>query len=290
VPSGAGLWPAFWALGTDIDQVGWPQTGEIDVMEHVGRVPNEVFGTLHGPGYSGGQSYGQSLDLGKPVADDFHTFAVEWQPDKITWFLDGAPYFTATPADSFLQGKQWVFNHPFFVLLNVAVGGNFGGAVGPDTTFPNQTLVDYVRLYQAKPVSAKFVASFSDSFTGWQKVTIPFTAFKGDDGTTPDLAKIASMSFLVPGGMRSPVLLDQVRLTCPSATPTSWDTSRRYARAEPPANWGNLLRRCGRQAKPRQRLPNVWTVSQSRPSTCSARWISVFSTTPTAACFPSDIR
>ena len=142
---------------------------------------------------------------------------MEWQPDKITWFLDGVPYFTATPADSFLQGKQWVFNHPFFVLLNVAVGGNFGGAVGPDTTFPNQTLVDYVRLYQAKPILTKFTASFTDSFAGWQKVTIPFTAFKGDDGTTPDLAKIASMSFLVPGGMRSPVLLDQVRLTCPSA-------------------------------------------------------------------------
>ena len=102
------------------------------------------------------------------------------------------------------------------MLLNVAVGGNFGGAVGPDTTFPNQTLVDYVRLYQAKPTLTKFTASFTDSFAGWQKVTIPFTAFKGDDGTTPDLAKIASMSFLVPGGMRSPVLLDQVRLTCPS--------------------------------------------------------------------------
>jgi beta-glucanase (GH16 family) len=216
VPKGAGLWPAFWMLGTDIDQVGWPQTGEIDIMEHVGRVPNGVFGTLHGPGYSGGQSYGKSVDLGTPVADAFHTFAVEWQPDKITFTLDGVPYFTATPNDPFLAGKQWVYNHPFYMLLNVAVGGNFGGPVDPDTTFPQTTLVDYVRLYQAKPIPAKFVASFSDSFAGWQKVTLPFTAFKGNDGTTPDLAKIASMSFLVPGGMRSPVLLDQVRLTCSS--------------------------------------------------------------------------
>jgi len=216
VPKGAGLWPAFWMLGTDIDQVGWPQTGEIDIMEHVGRVPNGVFGTLHGPGYSGGQSYGKSVDLGTPVADAFHTFAVEWQPDKITFALDGVPYFTATPNDPFLQGKQWVYNHPFYMLLNVAVGGNFGGPVGSDTTFPQTTLVDYVRLYQAKPTPAKFVASFSDSFSGWQKVTLPFTGFLGDNGTTPDLTRIQSMSLLVPGGMRSPVLLDQVRLACSS--------------------------------------------------------------------------
>jgi beta-glucanase (GH16 family) len=165
VPVGAGLWPAFWMLGTDIDQVGWPQTGEIDIMEYVGRLPNQVFGTLHGPGYSGGQSYGKIYDLGKPVADDFHVFAVEWQPDKITWFVDGIPYFTATPDDPFLQGKQWVFNHPFFMLLNVAVGGNFGGAVGPDTTFP-QTMSGRLCAPlpgQTRPVS--FKASFQDDFT-----------------------------------------------------------------------------------------------------------------------------
>ncbi|MEP6895496.1 MAG: family 16 glycosylhydrolase, partial [Chloroflexota bacterium] len=89
VPTGSGLWPAFWMLGTDIDQVNWPQTGEIDIMENVGRLPNEAFGTLHGPGYSGGQSYGKVYNLGKPVADDYHVFAVDWQPDKITWLIDG---------------------------------------------------------------------------------------------------------------------------------------------------------------------------------------------------------
>jgi beta-glucanase (GH16 family) len=216
VPKGAGLWPAFWMLGADIDRVGWPQTGEIDVMEHVGRQPTQIFGTLHGPGYSGGQSYGKSVDLGVPVADAFHTFAVEWQPGKVTFLLDGSPYFTATPDDAFLAGKQWVFNHPFYMLLNVAVGGNFGGAVGPDTTFPQKTLVDYVRVYQAKPVPAKYTASFTDSFKGWQKVTLPFTAFKASDGSAPDLARIASLGILVPGGMRSPVRLDQLRLACPS--------------------------------------------------------------------------
>jgi beta-glucanase (GH16 family) len=214
VPRGSGLWPAFWMLGTDIDQVNWPQTGEIDIMENVGRLPNEVFGTLHGPGYSGGQSYGRSYDLGKPVADDFHTFTVEWQPNKIVWYIDGIQYHQATPNDAFLQGKQWVYNHPFFMLLNVAVGGNFGGAVGADTTFPQSMLVDYVRLYQARPRTTAFTASFRDSFAGWQKLTIPFTAFRGGYQQTLDLTNVTGISFEAPGGLRGPVLLDQLRLTC----------------------------------------------------------------------------
>lgn len=214
VPRGSGLWPAFWMLGTDIDQVNWPQTGEIDIMEHVGRVPNQVFGTLHGPGYSGGQSYGGVYDLGKPVADEYHTFAVEWQPDRIVWFIDGIQYFAATPEDAFLQGKQWVFNHPFFVLLNVAVGGNFGGAVGPDTIFPQSTAIDYVRLYQVKPSLTTFTASFRDDFSGWKKISIPFSAFSGPVGKTLDLSAVHSLTFKVPAGMGNPVLLDQVRLSC----------------------------------------------------------------------------
>ncbi|MGE5156110.1 MAG: family 16 glycosylhydrolase, partial [Betaproteobacteria bacterium] len=217
VASGAGLWPAFWMLGANIDQVDWPQAGEIDIMENVGRLPNQVFGTLHGPGYSGGQSYGGSLDLGQPVSEGFHTFAVEWQPDRITWLLDGSPYFTATPDDPFLQGKEWVFNHPFYMLLNVAVGGNFGGAVGPDTTFPQRTKVDYVRLYQAAPSPKLFSASFRDDSAGWRKVVLPFSAFSASDGSAPDLTRVTAVNLQVPGGLRAPVRLDQVRLTCPSA-------------------------------------------------------------------------
>ena len=157
--------------------------------------------------------------MGKPVADDFHTFAVEWQPDKIVWYLDGEAYFTATPDDPFLAGKQWVFNHPFYMLLNVAVGGNFGGTVGSDTTFPQQTLVDYVRLYQARPKPVSFAASFRDDFRGWKQISIPFSAFKGHKGTTLDLTAVHSISFDVPAAMRDPVLLDQVRLKYADTTP-----------------------------------------------------------------------
>ena len=159
------------------------------------------------------------LDLGKPVADDFNTFAVEWQPDRITWLLDGAAYFTATPADPFLAGKQWVYNHPFYMLLNVAVGGNFGGAVGSDTTFPQQTLVDYVHLYQAAPEPATFTASFVDNFSGWQQISVPFSSFQGAVGTTLDLAAVRALSFDVPTTLPQPVLLDQVRLKYADTTP-----------------------------------------------------------------------
>ena len=215
VPVGAGLWPAFWMLGTDIDEVNWPQTGEIDIMEHVGRQPNQVFGTLHGPGYSGGQSYGGIYDLGKPVADGYHTYAVEWQPDEITWYIDGIQYFKATSGDAFLQGKEWVFNHPFFILLNVAVGGNFGGAVGADTTFPQTMSVDYVRLYQAKPKPVTFTASFKEDFTGWQKVSVPFSTFSNEDGYVLDTTNIQSLGFKIPDGSSAPAMLDQIRLNCP---------------------------------------------------------------------------
>jgi beta-glucanase (GH16 family) len=216
VPEGAGLWPAFWMLGTDIDQVDWPQTGEIDIMEFVGREPNQVFGTLHGPGYSGGQSYGKSYDLGQPVSGDYHVFAVEWQPDEIAWFIDGIQYFVATPDDPFLQGKQWVFNHPFFILMNVAVGGNFGGPVGAETTFPQSMSVDYVRLYQTKPKPVSFISSFRDEFTGWKQISIPFSAFQNADGFVLDRSNVQALRFVIPDGLKKSVLLDQIRLSCPS--------------------------------------------------------------------------
>jgi beta-glucanase (GH16 family) len=148
VPAGAGLWPAFWSLGANLAEVGWPRAGEIDVMEFVGREPNEVFGTIHGPGYSGADSIGGTHTFPQGVHEGFHTFAVEWQPGRIVWLVDDVLYHEATPAD--VAPNDWVFDHPFFLILNLAVGGNFGGEVAPETQFPARMLVDYVRVFSSQ--------------------------------------------------------------------------------------------------------------------------------------------
>jgi beta-glucanase (GH16 family) len=146
VPRGAGLWPAVWALGADIDDVPWPGCGEIDVMEHVCREPRRVFGAIHGPGYSGDAGHVGTVDLAREVADDFHVVAVDWEPWLLEWSLDGRPFHRATPAD---VAGPWVFEHPFYLLLNLAVGGTFGGPLADETAFPQALLVDYVRVYAA---------------------------------------------------------------------------------------------------------------------------------------------
>jgi beta-glucanase (GH16 family) len=149
LPYGQGIWPAFWMLGDDIEQVGWPACGEIDIMENIGREPSTVHGTLHGPGYSGAKSIGGAHQLagGKRFADDFHVFAVEWEPKEIRWYVDGKLFKTLKPTD-LPAGSKWVFDHPHHMLLNLAVGGRWPG--NPDTTteFPQRLTVDYVRVYQ----------------------------------------------------------------------------------------------------------------------------------------------
>ncbi|MCI3224774.1 glycoside hydrolase family 16 protein [Streptomyces sp. NP-1717] len=146
IPRGQGIWPAFWMLGSNMGDVGWPNSGEIDIMENVGFEPNTVHGTLHGPGYSGegGIGAGYSLPNGEAFADDFHTFAVDWAPDSIKWSVDGQVFQTRTPAD--LGGREWVFNKPFFLILNLAVGGYWPGDPDGSTVFPQQLVVDYVRV------------------------------------------------------------------------------------------------------------------------------------------------
>ena len=147
IPAGKGLWPAFWMLGDDFDAVGWPACGEIDVMENVGHEPATVHGTLHGPGYSGNESItGTYAPGGAPLADDYHLYAVEWEPDKIRFYLDDHLYFTVTPAKLPVR-KPWVFDHPFYLLLNVAVGGDWPGAPNDKTVFPRTLSVDYVKVY-----------------------------------------------------------------------------------------------------------------------------------------------
>jgi len=149
LPYGQGLWPAFWMLGADITQVDWPNCGEIDIMENIGREPAIVHGTLHGPGYSGanGISSAYTLAGGARFADDFHIFAVEWERNVIRFYVDANLYATRTPSD-LPAGADWVFDKPFFIILNVAVGGNWPGAPDSTSVFPQTLLVDYVRVYQ----------------------------------------------------------------------------------------------------------------------------------------------
>ena len=149
IPYSQGLWPAFWLLGDNIDTAHWPNCGEIDIMENIGKEPSIVHGTFHGPGYSGGSgvSWAYSLPSGQKFSDDFHTFAVEWEPNVIRFYVDGLLYKTRTPAD-LPAGTSWVFDHPFFIILNVAVGGGWPGNPDATTVFPQQMLVDYVRVYQ----------------------------------------------------------------------------------------------------------------------------------------------
>jgi beta-glucanase (GH16 family) len=149
IPRGQGIWPAFWMLGDDIDTVGWPQCGEIDIMENIGREPATVHGSLHGPGYSGGNSVTGSYRMpgDTPLADDFHVYSVEWSPDEVRWYIDGTNYKTATQRD-LPNGSKWVFDHSFFMLLNVAVGGGWPGSPDATTVFPQTMLVDYVRVYR----------------------------------------------------------------------------------------------------------------------------------------------
>ncbi|MFD9499806.1 family 16 glycosylhydrolase [Streptomyces sp. NPDC060035] len=146
IPRGQGIWPAFWMLGDDLGSAGWPNSGEIDIMENVGYEPNTVHGTIHGPGYSGGAGIGASYSLpgGKAFADDFHTFAVDWSPNALVWSVDGQTYQTRTPAD--VNGNKWVFDHPFFIILNLAAGGNWPGNPDGSTAFPQTMTVDYVRV------------------------------------------------------------------------------------------------------------------------------------------------
>ena len=146
VPSGVGLWPAFWMLGSNIDTEGWAGCGEVDVMENVGRTPNTLYGTLHGPGYSGGSGIGGTVNTTAPLSADYHVYAVEWSPEAVKWTLDGKQFFEVKPSDA--APNDWVFDHDFFILLNLAVGGLFAGLISPDTAFPATMSVDYVRVYQ----------------------------------------------------------------------------------------------------------------------------------------------
>jgi beta-glucanase (GH16 family) len=149
VPAGRGLWPAFWALGPGIDTIGWPYCGEFDVMENIGSDPFTAFGSIHGPQPGAKDNeYGLSNTVHSPtsLASSFHVYGVDWSPNRLAFSLDGVVYAVETPA-SLAPGQQWVFNHPFFLLLNLAVGGTWPGSPNTHTRFPATMLVDWVRVY-----------------------------------------------------------------------------------------------------------------------------------------------
>jgi beta-glucanase (GH16 family) len=150
LPRGQGIWPAFWMLGDGFGRVPWPACGEIDVMELIGHLPATLHGTLHGPGYSGAAGISKSTQLpgSATFADAYHVFGVDWRPGRIDWRLDGQVYHSLTPAD-LPAGAPWVFDHaPFFLLLNLAVGGAWPGYPDATTVFPQEYRIDYVRVYR----------------------------------------------------------------------------------------------------------------------------------------------
>ncbi len=148
IPYGQGIWPAFWMLGNDSETTGWPGCGEIDIMENIGREPAIVHGTIHGPGYSGAKGIGAPYSLASGrFADEFHVFAAEWEPQQIRFYVDDHLYATQTPAD-LPTATKWVYDHPFYVILDLAVGGEWPGNPDGTSSFPQTLLVDYVRVYK----------------------------------------------------------------------------------------------------------------------------------------------
>jgi beta-glucanase (GH16 family) len=145
LPSGKGVWPAIWMLGSNVGEVGWPRCGEIDILEYVGKEPGIVFTSLHTP-----DSHGNTINtLKTPVADiedGFHLFAVEWEPESIRFFVDGMLVYTFSPEDR--TPEVWPFDQPFYLLINLAVGGSFGGPEIDDSIFPQEFVIDYIRIFK----------------------------------------------------------------------------------------------------------------------------------------------
>jgi len=153
LPEGQGLWPAFWLLGNNIPSTPWPGCGEIDIMEYKGSVQGSTSSAMHGPGYSGNTPLVHAFNLPSGAfSDDFHLFAVEWEAEQVRFYVDETLHYTVTKENVQRYGK-WVFDHPFFILLNLAVGGNFDGDPRNDDIFPATMQVDYVRVYTRSAAS-----------------------------------------------------------------------------------------------------------------------------------------
>lgn len=145
LPVGSGIWPAFWMLGQNIDQIGWPKSGEIDILEYIGKEPHMVFTTLHTQ-----DSHGNTINTKKTkfptIEEGFHVFALDWTKDKMEFYVDEVLVYTFQPEVK--NEDTWPFNKPFYFILNVAIGGNFGGPAVDDSIFPQDFIIDYVKVYQ----------------------------------------------------------------------------------------------------------------------------------------------
>lgn len=144
LPKGHGLWPAIWMLGNDIDTNTWPACGEIDIMEYVGKEPHVIFTSLHTP-----SSFGNTVNSKKTkvtnVEDDFHVYTMKWTKDAITFHIDKEEVYTYNPKEK--NEKTWPYDKPFYLITNMAIGGNFGGPEVDDSIFPKEFLLDYIRVY-----------------------------------------------------------------------------------------------------------------------------------------------
>ena len=149
IPAGQGLWPAFWMLGNDFSTLGWPAAGELDIMENKGSAPNTSSSAIHGPGYFGNTPFAHANTIGPgTLADDYHVYAVEWDAEAAHFFVDGTLHYVVLRADIQRYGTS-ILDKPYFVILNLAVGGNFDGDPQSAAIFPATMLVDYVRVYTA---------------------------------------------------------------------------------------------------------------------------------------------
>ena len=145
LPKGKGLWPAIWMLGHDIDTSTWPACGEIDIMEYVGKNPGEIHTTLHTPD-SFGKSVNTKITNIETIEDGFHVYKTKWDTKQIQFYIDDALVYTFSP--EIKNDNTWPFNKPFYLILNLAIGGSFGGPEVDDSIFPEKFSIDYVRVYQ----------------------------------------------------------------------------------------------------------------------------------------------
>ncbi|PJB12010.1 MAG: laminarinase [Flavobacteriales bacterium CG_4_9_14_3_um_filter_40_17] len=145
IPTGKGIWPAFWMLGSNIKEVGWPKSGEIDIMEYVGKLPKTIYNSIHTQ-----SSHGNTINNAKAIFDEveegFHTYAIDWTAEKIDFFIDDTLSYTYAPTDK--TEATWPFDQPFFILINLAVGGNFGGPEVDESIYPSKYKIDYVKVWQ----------------------------------------------------------------------------------------------------------------------------------------------